>query len=160
MGKLIVQSSRITPEGAEKLIKICPFGAISYTNGAVEISSACKMCKMCVRKGEGMIEFAEDEIAEIDKSLWRGVCVYADCTEGKLHRVTLELCGKARELASVTGHPVYAILIGSGVKEAAEKLLHYGVDRVFVYENEELRDFRIEPYTATFCDFIEKEKPF
>ena len=159
MGKLIVQSSRITPEGAEKLIKICPFGAISYTNGAVEISSACKMCKMCVRKGEGMIEFAEDEVAEIDKSLWRGVCVYADCTEGKLHRVTLELCGKARELASVTGHPVYAILIGSGVREAAERLLHYGVDRVFVYDDPALAEFRIEPYTAAFCDFIEKHRP-
>jgi electron transfer flavoprotein alpha subunit len=33
------------------------------------------------------------------------------------------------------------------------------VDEVFVYDYEELKDFRIEPYTAAFEDFIEKVKP-
>jgi electron transfer flavoprotein alpha subunit len=33
------------------------------------------------------------------------------------------------------------------------------VDEVFVYDNEELKDFRIEPYTAVFEDFINKVKP-
>ncbi len=159
MGKLQVNRSRLTPERAEKAVKICPFGAISYANGELEISSACKMCKLCVKKGDGIIDFVEDEAVGIDKSLWRGVTVYADCTDGKLHRVTLELCGKARELAAVTGHPVYAILIGSGVSDAAERLLHYGADKVFVYDDPALAEFRIEPYTAVFCDFIEKFKP-
>ena len=159
MGKLVVNTSRVTPDRAEAAVKICPFGAISYTDGKLEISSACKMCKLCVKKGDGIVDFVEEEVKGIDKSLWRGVTVYADCTAGKLHRVTLELCGKARELASVTGHPVYAILIGSGVSASAEKLLHYGVDKVFVYDDPALAEFRIEPYTAAFCDFIEKFKP-
>lgn len=39
------------------------------------------------------------------------------------------------------------------------KLLHYGVDKVFVYENPCFKDFKIEPYTAAVCDFIDKIKP-
>jgi len=158
MGKLVVNQNLVTPEKAEKLISLCPFGAISYENEKLEISSGCKMCKMCVRKGEGVIDFVED-IKEIDKSLWRGICVYADCSGGIIHRVTYELCGKAKELAKVTNHPVYGILIGNNVEENAKELLKYGVDKVFVYDHEAFADFRIEPYTAAFCDFIEKEKP-
>lgn len=158
MGKLQINHNLVTSEKAEKLISLCPFGAISYENGRLDISSGCKMCKMCVRKGEGLIDFVED-VKEIDKSLWKGICVYADCSDGKLHRVTFELCGKAKELAEVINHPVYALLIGHNTKAAAEELRHYGVDKVFVYDHEEFKDFRIEPYTAAFCDFIEKEKP-
>jgi electron transfer flavoprotein alpha subunit len=158
MGKLIIHHDRITPEIAENLIQLCPFGAISYENGKLDISSGCKLCKMCVRKGQGTVEFQE-EVKELDKSLWKGICVYADCSDGRLHRVTFELCGKARELAKVTGHPIYALLIGHNVSECAEQLRHYGVDKIFVYDHEALEHFRIEPYTAAFCDFIEKEKP-
>jgi len=158
MGKLIVNTNLLTPEKAEALIQLCPFGAISYTDGVLDISSGCKMCKMCVRKGQGVVEFVE-EVTAIDKSLWKGICVYADCTGGNIHRVTFELCGKARELAAVTGHPVYALVIGHKVNDCAKKLLHYGVDKVFLYDHPAFADFRIEPYTAAFCDFIEQEKP-
>ena len=159
MGKLVINQNLITREKAKELIKICPFSAISYTEGKLDISSACKMCKMCVRKGGGLIEYEEEVQATIDKSQWQGICVYADHCEGKIHRVTYELCGKAKELAKVTGHPVYALVIGSGLSKSINKLLHYGVDKVFVYDNPAFDDFRIEPYTAAFCDFIEKEKP-
>ena len=56
MGNLVINHNMVTAENAENLIKICPFGAISYTDGKLDISSACKMCKMCVKKGEGVIE--------------------------------------------------------------------------------------------------------
>lgn len=158
MGKLVINHNLVTPEKAEKLMELCPFSAISYEDGKLDISSACKMCKMCVRKGEGVVDFVE-ETKQIDKSQWKGVCVYADCSAGTIHRVTYELCGKAKELAQVTGHPVCALLIGHNTAAAAENLLHYGVDKVFVYDDPAFVDFRIEPYTAAFCDFIEKEHP-
>ena len=90
MGKLVIRRDLVTPENASALVEICPFGAISYENGNLDISSGCKMCKMCVRKGGGVVEFHE-EAKSIDKQLWRGICVYADCSGGKLHRVTFEL---------------------------------------------------------------------
>ena len=158
MGKLVINHNLVTPEKAQALTELCPFNAISYEDGKLDISSACKMCKMCVRKGQGLVEFHE-EVQAIDKSLWNGICVYADASSGQIHRVTFELCGKAKELAQVTGHPVYALLIGHETAANAEKLLHYGVDKVFTYDAPAFADFRIEPYTAAFCDFIEKIKP-
>ena len=158
MGRLVIKNDLVTPEKAQELMELCPFGAISYEDGKLDIGAGCKMCKMCVRKGGGLVEFREEEKV-LDKSLWRGICVFADCTGGQIHRVTFELCGKAKELAAVTGHPVYALAIGHDIGSCAERLLHYGVDKVFVYDHPGFADFRIEPYAAAFYDFIQKEKP-
>lgn len=158
MGKLVIQHQLINEENAKTLVEICPFGAISYENGKLDISSGCKMCKMCVRKGGGLVTY-EEEVKSIDKSLWRGIAVYVDCTGGSIHRVTFELIGKAKELAAVTGHPVYVLAIGCDLQQCAQKLQHYGVDKVFLYDHEAFKDFRIEPYTEAFFDFIEKQKP-
>jgi electron transfer flavoprotein alpha subunit len=158
MGKLIVNQDKIT--NIDELIKICPFGAMENNGGKVEINAACKMCKLCVRKGPtGAVEFIEEEIIEIDKSLWKGIAVYVDHVEGEIHPVTLELIGKAKELASKINHPVYCVFMGENIKDKGEELLHYGVDEVFIYDDPELKDFRIEPYTAVFEDFINKVKP-
>ena len=47
----------------------------------------------------------------------------------------------------------------TNLSDKAEEILHYGVDEVFVYDQEELKDFRIEPYTAVFEDFINNTMP-
>ena len=158
MGKLVVQQHLITEENAKVLAELCPFGAISYESGVLDISSGCKMCKMCVRKSGGLVVFEEND-KSIDKSLWTGICVYADCTCGTIHRVTFELIGKAKELAKVTGQPVYVLTIGYGLENCIQILRHYGVDKIFVYDHPAFGDFRIEPYTEAFFDFIQQEKP-
>ena len=96
---------------------------------------------------------------KVNKDQYRGVCVYADSDHGVIHKVTFELIGKARELAKVIDHPVYAILIGSDTDENVRELLEYGVDRVFVYDHPELKDFDIEKYANCFADFIERIRP-
>jgi len=53
-------------------------------------------------------------------------------------------------MAKKINQPVYCLFIGSNIKHKAENLLHYGIDEIFVYDKEELYDFRIEPYTAAF----------
>ena len=105
------------------------------------------------------MEFIETNEIQVDKSLWKGIGVYVDHVEGVIHPVTLELIGKARELAAVVNFPVYCVFIGHDIKEKAKELLNYGVDEVFVYDYPELKDFRIEPYTAAFEDFVNKVKP-
>ncbi len=159
MGKLIIDQSRVTPEKADSLTGVCPFGAITYADGKLSISAACKMCKICTKKTGGVIRYEETERRAVDKSLWQGVTVYVDHRGGTIHRVTYELCGKARELAAVTGQPVYALIIGDKTEAIAHRLLRYGVDKVFVYDDPVFRGFRVEPYTAAFCDFIEKNRP-
>lgn len=158
MGKLIIDQSKI--EDIQALMDICPFGAMEEKDGKLEINAACKTCKLCVKKGpKGAVTYVEDEKPQIDKSLWNGIAVYVDHVDGKIHPVTMELIGKARELAAKINHPVYALFIGSHLEGKSEELLHYGVDKVFVYDDEKLARFMIEPYTAVFEDFIEKQKP-
>lgn len=160
MGKLVVNESKLNEKVIEELVKICPFGALEKCGDKVQISAGCKMCRLCVKKGPaGVMEFIEEEKVLIDKSLWNGVAVYVDHVEGNIHPVTYELIGKARELASKINHPVYAVFIGENIREKAEELLHYGVDDVFVYDDEALKHFRIEPYTKAFEDFINNNKP-
>ncbi len=160
MGKLVVKENLITSQNALDLVKICPFNAITYENNKLEITSACKMCKLCVKKGGGLVEYVEEEKTRtVDKSLWHGILVYVDHEGENIHPVTYELLGKANELKKVTNHPVYALVLGYNMGASVEKLLHYNVDKVFVYDYPELKDFRIEPYTQAFYDFIQKIKP-
>jgi len=105
MAKLVINQAKIG--NIQELISICPFGALEEKNGCVQINAACKMCRLCVKKGpEGAVEYVEDEATEsIDKSLWNGIAVYADHIDGEIHPVTYELIGKARELAAKINHP-------------------------------------------------------
>ena len=159
MGRLVVHQDKI--EDANSVIKICPFGAMEIANGKVEINASCRMCKVCVRKGpKGAFEFVEDENKVlVNKDEWKGIAVYVDHVNGEIHPVTLELIGKARELADKVNQKVYCLFMGNGIKDKAGELLHYGVDEVIVYDYKELENFRIEPYTAVFYDFINKIKP-
>jgi electron transfer flavoprotein alpha subunit len=161
MSKLIVNEHLVTPENIIELVKICPFHALEANDGKLEINAGCKMCKICVKRGpQGVMEIIEEEaVKTVDKSLWRGIAVYVDHVDGDIHPVTMELLGKARELADKVDFPVYALFVGHGIREKAEELLHFGADKVFVYDHRELKDFRVEPYAAAFEDFINTIKP-
>lgn len=157
MGKLIVHQEKVKDGAA--LIKICPFGAMEEKDGKIEINSACRLCKLCTKKGNGVFEFVEEAITKIDKSAWRGIAVYVDHVNGKIHPVTYELIGKARELAAKINQPVYAIFLGEGIGQKAREILHYGVDKVYICDKKELRAFNIENYATAFAAFINKIKP-
>lgn len=157
MGKLIINQDKV--QDIKKLIDICPFGAMEEKDGHLGINSNCKMCRLCVKNGAGVVEFIEEKVQAIDKSKWQGIAVYVDHVEGNIHPVTFELIGKAKELAKKINQKVYCLFIGYNIKDKAEELLHYGVDEVMVYDKKELEDFRIEPYTFVFSDFINKVKP-
>ena len=158
MGKLVVNQDKIGI--IQEVMKICPFGAMEEVEGKLQINSGCKMCKLCVRKGpEGAFEFVEEEKPSIDKSLWKGIAVYVDHIDGEIHPVTYELIGKAKELAAKVNHPVYALMLGNDIKDKCREVLHYGVDKVFIYDDKNLARFNIETYTASFEDFVNKLKP-
>lgn len=159
MARIVVNQNLVT--SPDELMKLCPFGAMEWDNEYLTINAACKMCQICVKKGpEGVFTCEIDqEVPAIDKSKWRGIAVYVDHLEGDIHPVSLELVGKAKEMAKKINHPVYCIFMGQNIKDKANELLGYGVDEVFVYDDPELKHFRIEPYTAVMEDFINKVKP-
>ncbi len=158
MAKIVIHQDKVT--NPEELVQLCPFNAIDYINEYLEINAGCKMCNICVKKGpSGVFELIEEKVESINKDEWQGIAVYVDHLEGEIHPVTFELIGKAKELAAKINQPVYCLFMGHNIKDKAEEILYYGVDEVFVYEDEELEYFKIEPYTAVFEDFINKLKP-
>lgn len=156
---LMVHSELLTPELAAELSAVCPFGALRADGASLTVEAGCRMCRLCVRKSSGVITEEKEQSHKVNKDEWRGIAVLADYSHGTLHPVTLELLGKARELAKVTGHPVYALLVGNQVEEAAGRVAAGGADKVFVYDSPILEEFTVEAYADAFSDFIENVKP-
>ena len=158
MGKLVIHQEKI--EDIAALVSICPFGAMTASEGKVEIGAACRMCKLCVKKGGGAVEFVEDAPKlSVDKSKWQGIAVYIDHVDGRIHPVSFELLGKARELADKIHEQVFALFMGENIVSGAEELRHYGVDKVFVCDKPVLSQFNIEIYAKVFESFIRQVQP-
>jgi electron transfer flavoprotein alpha subunit len=84
----------------------------------------------------------------------------AEVSGGKLHPVSLELIGKASELArSVPGFQVNALLIGDGIRTHAEKLCYHDVSNVAVYDHPAFSFFRADAFAACVQDYIAEKKP-
>ena len=73
--------------------------------------------------------------------------------------MTLELIGKAHELARVIGQQVNCLMIGDHIEQAADSLLDYGVANVYLYEDARLQYFRADNYTEVFEDCIQRSHP-
>lgn len=163
MGKLKINQLKVNQKTADELIKLCPFSGFEYDGKTLNFTAGCKVCKLCVRRGpEGVVSFIEDEeMPKIDKSKWRGIGVYIEHDGKKVHPVSYELIGKAKELSSKINHPIYALLIGNKdfTSRVTEEILSYGVDKIYSYQDEKLLTFNIERYTNVAADFIEQIKP-
>ncbi|MDR0392448.1 MAG: electron transfer flavoprotein subunit alpha/FixB family protein [Planctomycetaceae bacterium] len=95
----------------------------------------------------------------IEKNELGEVWVYAETQDGELQEISLELCGKGRELADKLGVKLGAILIGKNIEAVAKRLFEYGIDNVYLVEDERLLYFRSNPYSHVVVDLIEKYRP-
>lgn len=163
MGKLVINQNFVTDETVKELKKVCPFNAFDYDGNELVINASCRSCKQCVKRGpSGVITYVEEkEVITIDKNEWKGLTVFVELEFGKVHPVVYELIGKAKELAEKINHPLYAIMIGSKkqVDDNANELLSYGIDKLFVYQDEIFENFNIDRAFNCVKDFIEKVKP-
>ncbi len=78
----------------------------------------------------------------------------------KIVDVSLELLAKGQELAATLESQVWAILLGNGMQELAEKAIQHGADRVLLADHPELEDYRTLPYTRVITEQIQKHQPY
>ena len=140
----------------------CPFGAISVKDGkAVVDGEKCRFCGSCVEACPvKAITMQKDEVKDaVDKSLYKGVWVYAEQRHGEISSVVYELLNKGSELAKTLNVPLSAILIGSNISAKAQDLINRGADKVYVYDDPILAEFQDDPYSCILADLIKEEKP-
>jgi len=87
------------------------------------------------------------------------VWVFAEQEDESLNDVSLELCGKARELADRLGVKMGAVLAGWNVRELAYRLIAHGADKVYHVHDTRLEHYRTLPYARVMCQLIQKHKP-
>ncbi len=90
---------------------------------------------------------------------YKGVYVFAQQVDNEISSIAFELLGKAKDLAKDLSTDVTAVLIGSDVKNLADKLAEYGADKVIVVDDPELKVYRTEPYAHALASVINKYKP-
>lgn len=152
--------ANLTEKELQKAADLCPFGAIDLVGNVLSISPACRFCRICVNSGPpGLFEYIIDDRPPSAVSEWHGIAVYIEITASGVHPVSMELLGKARELADKSGGKITALVIGSGADIAAAEAAAFGADHVYVYDHHNFKERLIEPYAAAFGDFINKTKP-
>ena len=92
---------------------------------------------------------------------FRGILTWAEITDGKISRSSLELLGVARHLASQLDKEtkITTLLIGDKVNHLAAELTAYGSDEVIVVEDNRLHEYLVLPFASIFTQWIAKTKP-
>ena len=147
--------------GCKLCIKGCPFNAIAVEDKLAIILDNCTLCGACPSTCKfDAIYFEKDEDDKVyDISSYQGVWVFGEQRDGIPAGVAYELLGEGRKLADKLGTQLSAVLLGSGVGDAAKELIAHGADNVFVVDDSSLKDFNDESYTDIFVQLIKKYKP-
>lgn len=90
-----------------------------------------------------------------------GIVTWAEITNGKIARPSLELLTPARNLATQLGEgtKVMTVMIGKNVQHLAQTLIEHGSDEVIVVENDKLEEYLVLPFSSIFEQIIKARKP-
>ena len=93
------------------------------------------------------------------RSAARNVWVVAETRGDALRQVTLELLGKAAELAHALASSVTALLIGSDVARFAATLAAYGADEVLIADDPRLSPYTTDCFAHVMADVVQRVRP-
>ncbi len=91
----------------------------------------------------------------------RGIITWAEITNGKISRPSLELLTPARNLANQLGNDtkVLTLIIGKDIQPLAQTLIEHGSDEVILVENDKLEEYLVLPFASIFEQVIKARKP-
>jgi len=91
----------------------------------------------------------------------RGILTWAEITNGKISRPSLELLTPARNLATQLGNDtkVMTVVIGKNIRPFAQTLIEHGSDEVILVENDMLEEYLVLPFSSIFAQVIKERKP-
>jgi electron transfer flavoprotein alpha subunit len=91
----------------------------------------------------------------------KDILTWAEITNGKIARPSIELLTPARNLANQLGEgtKISTLLIGKNVKSMAQTLFEHGADEVIIVEDERLEEYLVLPFSDIFAQVIKETKP-
>jgi electron transfer flavoprotein alpha subunit len=100
----------------------------------------------------------------MDVSLFNGIHVFIEHEDRTASKVSLELLGKARELANEylkqgKNQLVTAILIGYDIGDIADELICCGADHVIIVKDEPFGIYRTDIYTKAVVQIVGEKRP-
>ncbi len=137
----------------------CAFGSLVMEEGYPRFLDDCRLCGECVTECPTDAIIIKEAGTEVKLSNYKGILVFAEQWNGKVHPVSYELLGRGRELADQLGEKLFAVIIGSELGDAVKELTMRGADKIFVFDYPELEVFRDDPYSAILEDLVNEEKP-
>jgi electron transfer flavoprotein alpha subunit len=157
--KAIVDKEKCTACG--DCVEICPVEAIEVVDEIAQVNDDCTLCGLCVDAcADEAIDMPEViGPATDDIESYKGVWVVAEHHSGEVHSVSFELLGVGRNLADKLGVELAAVIIGDQLQDAAEQLIGYGADRVYLVENPALALFNDESHANVLTELIKQKRP-
>jgi electron transfer flavoprotein alpha subunit len=152
--------------GCERCIAACPYAAIHIEENKAVLSAGCTSCGACIDSCEldaFTFEGSQERIC-MDVSLFKGIYVFVEHENQTTSKVSLELLGKARELANEylkqgKNQSVTAILIGHDMGNIADELIYCGADHVIIVKDEPFAMYRTDIYTKAIVQIVSEKKP-
>jgi len=147
-------------DGCRRCIRACPYDALEIQDGKAWVLERCTACGACLEVCPNSAILSDVEPRKIpDFSAHKGVWVFAEQRDGRLNPVSLELLGKARELAADLGENVSTLLLGHRVAGIGKTLIAHGADNVYLAEHPLLEQFRTTAYARVMGKLIKTHKP-
>lgn len=95
----------------------------------------------------------------LKKDEYRGVWVFAECFEGSVNEVSLQLLSPARKIAEKLRVEVTMVMLGHGIKGLEEEPHRYGADQVIVVDDPRLATYYPNVYGVALVQLVERWKP-
>lgn len=140
----------------------CLYNSIQIVDKVVKINDSCIDCGACVEAciKYGALEQESEEIAQNGNNGYSGIAIYAEQKNGKLHSVVPELIGRAMDLRKELGDRIISVvLLGDKVKNIAEEILSFGVDKVLLLDKPGLSFVNEDSQAIILAEIIKKLKP-
>ena len=87
------------------------------------------------------------------------IIVYCEIEEGVVAEVSLELLTKGRSLADELKCELEAVVISNEIKGIEKEIFPYGVDTLFIAQEERLYPYLTLPHASILSKLFEEEKP-
>jgi electron transfer flavoprotein alpha subunit len=99
------------------------------------------------------------EWPQVNKNEYKGIWVYVEHQNGVIKDGSLQLIGKARELASKVNVDVTAVMVGHKLGDLVKEPIYYGADKVVYVDDEALAVYMPHVYASVIVNLVNKYKP-